>query len=155
MRHASLCFCTLAVSWSRGVDYGKCGRTSNLHTLRLGIFAATIAGKLLSSLQPQYLDLFANDKCIKESLRGACCILCVCAGVAQADAAMAILIQEQLASEYSFVLHTRSPVEQDPNLLYAELAAGLGETLASGTRGSPWRLAVNKQTGALLVCAAS
>ncbi len=80
--------------------------------------------------------------------------MCVCAGVAQADAAMAILIQEQLASEYSFVLHTRSPVEQDPNLLYAELAAGLGETLASGTRGSPWRLAVNKQTGAQLVCAA-
>ncbi|CAL8462111.1 g1642 [Coccomyxa elongata] len=69
------------------------------------------------------------------------------AGVAQADAAMAVLIQEQLGSEYSFVLHTRSPVEQDPNLLYAELAAGLGETLASGTRGSPWRLAVNKRTG--------
>jgi hypothetical protein len=61
---------------------------------------------------------------------------------------MAVLVQEQLASEYSFVLHTESPVERDPNLLYAELAAGLGETLASGTRGSPWRLAVNKQTGA-------
>ncbi len=68
---------------------------------------------------------------------------------------MAVLVQEQLGSEYSFVLHTRSPVEQDPNLLYAELAAGLGETLASGTRGSPWRLAVNKMTGArewYLIC---
>ncbi len=63
---------------------------------------------------------------------------------------MAVLVQEQLASEYSFVLHTQSPVEKDPNLLYAELAAGLGETLASGTRGTPWRLAVNKKTGARL-----
>lgn len=26
----------------------------------------------------------------------------------------------------------------------AELAVGLGETLASGTRGSPWRLEVSK-----------
>jgi phosphoglucan,water dikinase len=70
------------------------------------------------------------------------------AGVAQADAAMAVLVQEQLASEASFVLHTRSPLDQDPDLLYAELAAGLGETLASGTRGSPWRLSVSKASGA-------
>jgi phosphoenolpyruvate synthase/pyruvate phosphate dikinase len=67
--------------------------------------------------------------------------------VAQADAAMAVLIQEQLKSEYSFVLHTRDPIGNDHDLLYAELAAGLGETLASGTRGTPWRLAVNKSTG--------
>lgn len=70
--------------------------------------------------------------------------------MAQADAAMAVLIQEQLKSEYSFVLHTRSPIGQDPDLLYAELATGLGETLASGTRGSPWRLSVSKKSGANL-----
>jgi phosphoglucan,water dikinase len=62
---------------------------------------------------------------------------------------MAVLVQEQLAPDLSFVLHTRSPLEQDPDALYAELAAGLGETLASGTRGSPWRLTVSKSSGAV------
>ena len=71
-------------------------------------------------------------------------------GVRQSDAAMAVLIQEQLQPEFSFVLHTSSPLEQDDNILYAEIAVGLGETLASGTRGSPWRLSVNKATGEFL-----
>lgn len=61
---------------------------------------------------------------------------------------MSILVQEMLLPELSFVLHTASPLDQDPEVLYAELAAGLGETLASGTRGSPWRLSVHKPTGA-------
>ena len=60
---------------------------------------------------------------------------------------MALLIQEQLKPEYSFILHTQSPVSADEDALYAELAAGLGETLASGTRGSPWRLSVEHSTG--------
>ncbi|KAK9806719.1 hypothetical protein WJX72_000486 [[Myrmecia] bisecta] len=69
------------------------------------------------------------------------------AGVAQAEAAMAVLVQEQVAPDLSFVLHTVSPLDHDEGVLYAELAAGLGETLASGTRGSPWRLAVHKDSG--------
>ncbi len=60
---------------------------------------------------------------------------------------MAVLIQEQLKPEYSFILHTQSPVSTDEDALYAELAAGLGETLASGTRGSPWRLSVDHSSG--------
>lgn len=60
---------------------------------------------------------------------------------------MAVLIQEQLVPEYSFILHTQSPVSADEDALYAELAAGLGETLASGTRGSPWRLSVDHHSG--------
>ena len=60
---------------------------------------------------------------------------------------MAILIQQQLQPDFSFVLHTSSPLDKDDSLVYAELAVGLGETLASGTRGSPWRLSVNKATG--------
>ena len=67
---------------------------------------------------------------------------------------MAVLIQEQLKPEYSFILHTQSPVSTDEDALYAELAAGLGETLASGTRGSPWRLSVDHSNGeTLLYCA--
>ena len=42
----------------------------------------------------------------------------------------------------------------DAGELYAELAPGLGETLASGgIPGTPWRLAVNKATGAVRVLA--
>lgn len=69
------------------------------------------------------------------------------AGVKQSDAAMAVLVQKQLSPDLSFVLHTVSPLDGDKDTMYAELAVGLGETLASGTRGSPWRLAVNKSTG--------
>lgn len=60
---------------------------------------------------------------------------------------MAILIQQQLQPDFSFVLHTSSPLDKDEDVLYAEIAAGLGETLASGMRGSPWRVSVNKATG--------
>lgn len=67
-------------------------------------------------------------------------------GVSQKEAAMAILVQELLAPDLSFVLHTVSPIDHDRNVVQAEIAAGLGETLASGTRGSPWRLAANKFT---------
>ena len=69
------------------------------------------------------------------------------AGVKQAEAAMAVLVQKQLSPDLSFVLHTVSPLDGDKDTMYAELAVGLGETLASGTRGSPWRLAVNKSSG--------
>lgn len=70
-------------------------------------------------------------------------------GVAQKDASMAVLIQELLSPAYSFVLHTASPMGNDPSTAEFEVAAGLGETLASGKRGSAWRLAVNKSTGAV------
>lgn len=60
---------------------------------------------------------------------------------------MAVLIQEQLDPELSFVLHTSSPLDKDDTEVHAELAVGQGETLASGTRGSAWRLAVGKASG--------
>lgn len=69
------------------------------------------------------------------------------AGVPQREAAMAVLVQQLLAPDISFVLHTRNPVDNDAAVVQAELALGLGETLASGTRGSPWRLAVSKESG--------
>ena len=36
--------------------------------------------------------------------------------------------------------------------LVAELAPGLGETLASGTQGTPWRLSVDKASGQPSAC---
>eukprot|EP00878_Enallax_costatus_P003846 GHUV01004062.1.p1 GENE.GHUV01004062.1~~GHUV01004062.1.p1 ORF type:complete len:1053 (+),score=249.89 GHUV01004062.1:1558-4716(+) len=69
------------------------------------------------------------------------------AGVPQHQACMAVLIQELLAPTYSFVLHTASPMGNDPSTAEIELAPGLGETLASGKRGSAWRIAVSKTNG--------
>jgi len=71
------------------------------------------------------------------------------AGVPQKDARMAVLVQELLAPEVSFVLHTVNPTSANPRQLYAELAVGLGETLAAGTAGTPWRLEVDKDTWAV------
>lgn len=69
------------------------------------------------------------------------------AGVKQADACMAVLVQQLLNPQYSFVLHTASPMGDAPDTAVAEIAAGLGETLASGTRGTAWRLALDKSSG--------
>ena len=69
------------------------------------------------------------------------------AGVPQKEASMAVLVQELLLPNLSFVLHTVNPIDHDKAVLQAELAAGLGETLASGTRGTPWRLACDKFDG--------
>lgn len=69
------------------------------------------------------------------------------AGVPQHQACMAVLVQELLSPTYSFVLHTASPMGNDPSTAEVEVAPGLGETLASGTRGSAWRLAVSKTNG--------
>lgn len=69
------------------------------------------------------------------------------AGVFQRDARMAVLVQEMLTPELSFVLHTVSPTDRDPETIEAEIAPGLGETLASGSRGTPWRLSSGKFDG--------
>uniref|UniRef100_A0A2P2L2M0 Phosphoglucan water dikinaseic n=1 Tax=Rhizophora mucronata TaxID=61149 RepID=A0A2P2L2M0_RHIMU len=71
------------------------------------------------------------------------------AGVSQKDAVMAVLVQEMLSPDLSFVLHTLSPTDHDYNSVEAEIAPGLGETLASGTRGTPWRLSCGKFDGLL------
>lgn len=69
------------------------------------------------------------------------------AGVEVSSADMAVLCQQQLAPQLSFVLHTAHPITRDAASLVAEIAPGLGETLASGTRGSAWRLEVERESG--------
>ncbi|MED6113696.1 Phosphoglucan, water dikinase, chloroplastic [Stylosanthes scabra] len=69
------------------------------------------------------------------------------AGVPQKEASMAVLVQEMLSPDLSFVLHTVSPTEHDNKAVEAEIASGLGETLASGTRGTPWRVSTGKFNG--------
>ncbi|GAV57540.1 CBM_20 domain-containing protein/PPDK_N domain-containing protein [Cephalotus follicularis] len=69
------------------------------------------------------------------------------AGVSQKEAKMAVLVQEMLSPELSFVLHTLSTKDANHTSVESEIAPGLGETLASGTRGTPWRLSSGKFDG--------
>ena len=70
---------------------------------------------------------------------------------------MAVLVQEMAPATVSFVLHTAAVSGADntrgadgfapSRTLEAEIAVGLGETLASGARGTPWRLEIDQTSG--------
>lgn len=71
-------------------------------------------------------------------------------GIPHDSIRMAVLIQEMVEPEYSFVLHTADPLSRRRDLLSMEIAAGLGETLVSASQpGEPWRLQV-ADDGAIL-----
>jgi phosphoglucan,water dikinase len=60
---------------------------------------------------------------------------------------MALLIQQMLTPDLSFILHTVNPITENRDEVYIELAVGLGETLASGAiKGTPYRMICNKKT---------
>jgi phosphoglucan,water dikinase len=70
------------------------------------------------------------------------------AGIPHENAQMAVIIQQMLMPDYSFVLHTVNPLSYNADEVYAELAVGLGETLASAAApGTPYRLVCNKKSG--------
>jgi len=71
------------------------------------------------------------------------------AGIPHAQVHVAVLIQQMLTPDFSFVLHTVNPLNRDGRHVYAEIAVGLGETLASaGEHGSPYRFICDKSSGA-------
>jgi phosphoglucan,water dikinase len=70
------------------------------------------------------------------------------ANIPHEQAHIAVLIQEMLTPDFSFVLHTVNPINHKPGEVYAELAVGLGETVASAaTRGNPYRMICDKHSG--------
>jgi phosphoglucan,water dikinase len=70
------------------------------------------------------------------------------AGIPHGQAQMAVIVQQMIAPDYSFVLHTVNPLSHNADEVYAEIAVGLGETLASAAaRGTPYRLVCNKNSG--------
>jgi phosphoglucan,water dikinase len=78
------------------------------------------------------------------------------AGIAHARIHMAVLLQELVSPDLSFILHTVNPLTGNRAEALAELAVGLGEVLASASvPGVPYRMACDRQTGAtrLLTCA--
>jgi len=57
---------------------------------------------------------------------------------------MAVLVQEMLEAELSFIMFSHNPINGAKNEVYIEMAVGMGETLASAeVRGSPYRLVYN------------
>jgi phosphoglucan,water dikinase len=78
------------------------------------------------------------------------------AGIPHAGMHMAVLLQELVPPDLSFILHTVHPLTGDPDETLVELAAGLGEVLASASvPGTPYRMSCARGTGAarLLACA--
>ncbi len=75
-------------------------------------------------------------------------------GIPHDRAHMAVLIQQMVVPEISFVMHTVNPVAQHLDEVYVELAAGLGEALTSGEiPGVPYRMVCNKHTGSVCMLA--
>lgn len=69
-------------------------------------------------------------------------------GIPHGEARMAVLIQEMAVPDYSFIIHTVNPVTRRADEVYIELAAGLGEALASGrVPGTPYRMVCDKKNG--------
>ncbi|VAX30948.1 Phosphoenolpyruvate synthase [hydrothermal vent metagenome] len=56
-------------------------------------------------------------------------------GIPDEDLFMAVLIQQVVEAEYSFVIHTENPFTGDRDELYAEVVLGLGETLVGNYPG--------------------
>jgi phosphoglucan,water dikinase len=70
------------------------------------------------------------------------------ASVPHGRARMAVLIQKMMPAEMSFIMHTLNPLNNSESEILVELAAGLGETLASGREpGAPFRAVYRKNTG--------
>jgi phosphoglucan,water dikinase len=67
-------------------------------------------------------------------------------GIAHHQVRMAVLIQEMVPPELSFIMHTADPVTGSRDQAAVELAVGLGETLASAVQpGSPYRLLCDRK----------
>ncbi|HWW00828.1 MAG TPA: PEP/pyruvate-binding domain-containing protein [Candidatus Acidoferrum sp.] len=76
------------------------------------------------------------------------------AGIPHEQAHMAVLIQEMVVPDFSFVLHTVNPLNHRAQELYAEIVVGLGDTLASAaTRGTPYRMVCDKDSGKATILA--
>ena len=78
------------------------------------------------------------------------------ANIPHARLHMAVLLQELVVPEYSFIMHTVNPLTGNRDEAMVELAVGLGEVLASSSvPGTPYRIVCHRATGAVqvLTCA--
>jgi phosphoglucan,water dikinase len=68
-------------------------------------------------------------------------------GISHEQVHMAVLIQEMVPADLSFIMHTADPITGSRDQASVEMAIGLGETLASAVQpGNPYRLLCNRQS---------
>ncbi len=75
-------------------------------------------------------------------------------GVDHKNVKMALLVQEMVPVDYSFVINTVDPVTGNPDIAVMEMVQGYGEALVSGDprfRGQPYRILYNRKTGEIKV----
>jgi alpha-glucan,water dikinase len=65
-------------------------------------------------------------------------------GIPHADLFMAVLIQEVVEADYSFVIHTVNPSTGNQEEIYAEIVPGLGETLVGNYPGKAFSFTCKK-----------
>jgi alpha-glucan, water dikinase len=68
-------------------------------------------------------------------------------GMPQENLLMAVLIQEVVAADYAFVIHTTNPSTGSSNEIYAEVVLGLDETLVGNFPGRALRFTWDKKSG--------
>lgn len=69
----------------------------------------------------------------------------VTCGVSHQAVSMGVLLQEMVDADLSFVAFSKDPVTGSDVGVYIEVAVGMGETLASGARGTPYRFLVGRE----------
>jgi alpha-glucan,water dikinase len=68
-------------------------------------------------------------------------------GVPHESLFMAVLVQEVVPADYAFVIHTVNPANNNANELFAEVVAGLGETLVGNFPGRALSFVWDKSAG--------
>lgn len=71
-------------------------------------------------------------------------------GIEHRDVGMAVLVQQMVPAEYSFVVHTRDPGDIGSDWIAIDIVQGLGETLVSGDYpGTAHSFLYNRKNGAI------
>ena len=65
-------------------------------------------------------------------------------GISLDNIKMSILVQKIIPSEYSFIIHTKNPLNNNNNELYGEIVNGMGETLVGNYEGESLSFIYNK-----------
>ena len=66
-------------------------------------------------------------------------------GITLYDIKMSVLCQKIIPAEYAYVIHTKNPMNNDENEVFAEVVSGMGETLVGAYEGQSFSFAYNKK----------
>ena len=66
-------------------------------------------------------------------------------GITLYDIKMSVLCQKIIPAEYSYVIHTKNPTNNDENEVFAEVVSGMGETLVGAYEGQSFSFSFNKK----------